>query len=1266
MADNNTDVSLRVTATTDGADSIQKLAADVRNLAKEGGDAAPQFEKLAQELDNLAGQAGAVQNLSDLQSHVAQLTEQQKTAAAAAQQLGNELKAVSEKTEGYAAAEAKAKDEVREAQRVIADKRDALARLKLEYDDTGKQTEKYRHEVQQMSVAILDAKQTLREKKDALLAAQQATRDAAEAEKTLAAQSKFAGAEIQATARELTKQTASLNEAQDTVRQLGFATEDLAKAQAQIREAFSATARAVEEQQAALVAQREAEEQVAQAARQEAAEYERLASIQRNARYEMEAAARRQLEAERQQYTESIALAQRAADAKIAAERRYAEFVEGAAQARKALDDAFAQTGVRSAQSVQIEINKINSALHLLANDTTVTEDQFNRAFTSAQRRVAALKDSLTQTHEAMGKTANLTDLVTRGFGLLGGAYAAIQFGQKFIDANVQLESMRRSLAITTGSTQEAARAIEFLRATADRSGIAIGDIAETYMRFNTSVRLAGLSAKTAEEVFAAVARASGQMGLTSQQASLALDAIAQMADKGVVSMEELRRQLGNSLPGALKASADGLGLTVKQLTDMVEKGQVMSADMLPALAAGMTKTIAGGTAQVEGFQATWNRLKNTMTLAMQTIGDTGAMDALGTSLRAVGALAGSVALGVSVVFDGVFTGVKQLAVLTAGVVNGDLKNAYAEAGRLGDQMIERNAKLARSIQELAGVSDESARSQSAVGAAAAQAGSQAQAAAGGHAANSTAQQGAATAATGNAQAQGVAGAAVQQAGAQAAGAADGWYKVQARYIEANKDAAQAVTIADKLAQAKKFEGEAANALAQMTGNEIQIRETAARSANTQAVGLRDLAGAREREIDLLKRQYAELDAAAKAQGPLRDDQKKQLKDLNDLIEKKQAETEQAKQAAVNAENEAAARRLASAVYQDNSARLTELAQAAKVAQDQLKALEANNDGSAAALGQIANAARQAAAAEGLYRDALADTAQAAARKVETLQQDASESEIATRASLAHWQAEERIATAYGATREAMGAVIQQKRVEIDAINNHIAATERETQATLQQIAAQRAELAASGQLLPDKEKELDLRERAAKAKLIEAQAGEENIRVLRQEILAIEEKANTTVEASRKETAAKKEQQSKAGPAVDNTGLASLLQKQRAGTLSAEDLRTAQAVFQAASGNLETTQKASSSGLISLEGQRSVEAAYNQARSILEQVQGMASRGSTKQAGQGSQTGAGTRTININIGGRMTPINVASDADANNLTAVMRQLEGISGRSST
>jgi len=42
------------------------------------------------------------------------------------------------------------------------------------------------------------------------------------------------------------------------------------------------------------------------------------------------------------------------------------------------------------------------------------------------------------------------------------------------------------------------------------------------------------------------------------------------MASKGVVSMEELRGQLGEALPGALQAAASGMGVTTVDLIKLV------------------------------------------------------------------------------------------------------------------------------------------------------------------------------------------------------------------------------------------------------------------------------------------------------------------------------------------------------------------------------------------------------------------------------------------------------------------------------------------------------------------------------------------------------------------------------------------------------------------------------------------------------------------------------------------------------------------------
>lgn len=145
------------------------------------------------------------------------------------------------------------------------------------------------------------------------------------------------------------------------------------------------------------------------------------------------------------------------------------------------------------------------------------------------------------------------------------------------------------------------------------------------------------------------------------------------------------------------------------------------------------------------------------------------------------------------------------------------------------------------------------------------------------------------------------------------------------------------------------------------------------------------------------------------------------------------------------------------------------------------------------------------------------------------------------------------------------------------------------------------------------------------------------------------------------------------------NDALSSLQNKARAGTLSAADLAVAQAALQAATANLEQMQ--ANQDVFSLDGQRSVEEAYRQARQLFERVQNMSRGGSGNRGGAlagsggspptlgGSNSGAGggglRRTVNININGKRTPIDVASDEDADALASVLRQIQSAAGRSS-
>ena len=57
------------------------------------------------------------------------------------------------------------------------------------------------------------------------------------------------------------------------------------------------------------------------------------------------------------------------------------------------------------------------------------------------------------------------------------------------------------------------------------------------------------------------------------------------MVSKGKITTEELRRQLGERLPGAMDIMAKSMGVTTSELDKMMKKGEVLTKDVLPAFA---------------------------------------------------------------------------------------------------------------------------------------------------------------------------------------------------------------------------------------------------------------------------------------------------------------------------------------------------------------------------------------------------------------------------------------------------------------------------------------------------------------------------------------------------------------------------------------------------------------------------------------------------------------------------------------------------------
>ena len=91
-------------------------------------------------------------------------------------------------------------------------------------------------------------------------------------------------------------------------------------------------------------------------------------------------------------------------------------------------------------------------------------------------------------------------------------------------------------------------------------------------------------------------------LGRGTEDQRLAFLALEQMMSKGVVSAEELRRQLGERLPGAVSMMAEALDVTVAELQDMLKAGEVLSNEALPKFAQVLEQRFSGS------LERTFNR----------------------------------------------------------------------------------------------------------------------------------------------------------------------------------------------------------------------------------------------------------------------------------------------------------------------------------------------------------------------------------------------------------------------------------------------------------------------------------------------------------------------------------------------------------------------------------------------------------------------------------------------------------------------------------
>jgi lambda family phage tail tape measure protein len=247
----------------------------------------------------------------------------------------------------------------------------------------------------------------------------------------------------------------------------------------------------------------------------------------------------------------------------------------------------------------------------------------------------------------AQGLTTNLRGLenafsgtfqAASVFRTLIGSITLGTLSKALYDANTNFNAFKSTLlAVNNGDLKATGEEMRYTEDMANRLGQRVQDIQESFGSFSISSRLAGVSTEQTRSVFEATITAMTVLHRSSDRTKLALLALEQMMSKGTVSSEELRRQLGEQLPGAVNLMARGLKVSTGELQDMLKKGQVLAADALPKFAAEVQRTFGGSLqSALKNATAQFNLLQNAVYDLFIIIGQSGTMDALSKAFERI------------------------------------------------------------------------------------------------------------------------------------------------------------------------------------------------------------------------------------------------------------------------------------------------------------------------------------------------------------------------------------------------------------------------------------------------------------------------------------------------------------------------------------------------------------------------------------------------------------------------------------------------------
>lgn len=259
--------------------------------------------------------------------------------------------------------------------------------------------------------------------------------------------------------------------------------------------------------------------------------------------------------------------------------------IEQVTAAQKNMNGIFKEH-VQSIGRTNDGLKKMSSYYKELERETAKTAQQKAKEAAALEKQNRALANQGKRTNGLATSFKKLAKSVAGYFLAIASVQRIVQFFTRdLLNMNKKLDSQEFAMKTVIKDNIEYKTTIAELSEIAKKYGQDLLVLRERYIKFRAAAIQSNVSAQDTMKIFNSTAKAAGVLGLKSDELNGVFLALEQMLSKGKVTTEELRRQLGERLPGAMGIMADAIGVTISELDKMMKKGEVLSSMALPKFA---------------------------------------------------------------------------------------------------------------------------------------------------------------------------------------------------------------------------------------------------------------------------------------------------------------------------------------------------------------------------------------------------------------------------------------------------------------------------------------------------------------------------------------------------------------------------------------------------------------------------------------------------------------------------------------------------------